>query len=544
MIMNIPLLPAALSVYISKADNWQEGKHPRASNGQFGSGGSGSGKPKGKESQGAKHKRNQQARRAEGTGQTTLGGGKAIQTLLSGGSALDKIGWLSTSKKPEAAKEPEKPGEQEKKPEKKPQSKIAQEIAARGIQIPSPPKTVAPGEKSLSMKTSSGTDIPLKVSGYKQDHKITIDPPITVRGVKISGPAQISRTKINGKPTEVLSVHTAQGWASLTVDTKQLNGEIEALPEKQYTAQKVNETIDSDGIPVEVKHWEIDGGSRTTAAGNYINDRDLGDFLDAAGVTNISVKDAMNLYEQVMETPEKLERQRERNARSSALHQHWADMEEMEGGRPRGSEYNPSGYRSNAPPKYKAPEKPAKPESRPFPQNPKPGDEFTNEHDTVFVADEHGRWQNAPLGYVPKDRPPMQPTPSGGGSTPNTPEPSTKPQGAPVAAKPGAGKGTPAPFNEIFGSDPSHIKVEGNVDYTKPYVLRISGKTYDHRDNLKKLGFKWGPTSQTWYKGVEPKDGDAGKAALLEHIKGVSGGKGAVGQLKASVKNGKLVPKK
>jgi rubrerythrin len=66
--------------------------HEHAANGQFGSGGSSAAKPKGKESAGAKHKRNQQARRAEGAGQSTLGGGKAIQTLLGGGSALDKLG--------------------------------------------------------------------------------------------------------------------------------------------------------------------------------------------------------------------------------------------------------------------------------------------------------------------------------------------------------------------------------------------------------------------------------------------------------------------
>lgn len=91
--------------------------HEHAANGQFGSGGSSAAKPKpkGKESQGAKHKRNQQARRAEGAGQSTLGGGKAIQTLLGGGSALDKIGWLNTSKPKgqEAAKEPDGPDRHE-----------------------------------------------------------------------------------------------------------------------------------------------------------------------------------------------------------------------------------------------------------------------------------------------------------------------------------------------------------------------------------------------------------------------------------------------
>jgi len=95
----------------------------------------------------------------------------------------------------------------------------------------------------------------------------------------------------------------------------------------------------------------------------------------------------------------------------------------------------------------------------------------------------------------------------------------------------------------MFGESKDHIKVEGSIDHTKPYVLRISGKTYDHSKNLKSLGFKWGPTSKTWYKGIEPKDGKDSKAELLEHIKGVSSGSGATSQLKATMTQGKLVPK-
>ena len=93
-------------VHLMKAQ-WEESKHPRADNGQFGSGSGGSKKPKP-----SKTKRKME-RRAESAGQETLGSG-AIQTLLSGGSALDKIGWLKT---------PEKQPEPTKKPEAKPEKK-------------------------------------------------------------------------------------------------------------------------------------------------------------------------------------------------------------------------------------------------------------------------------------------------------------------------------------------------------------------------------------------------------------------------------------
>lgn len=89
MIMRIP----ALHMLVRKAE-WEESKHPRADNGQFGSGSGGSKKPS--------KTRRKMERREEAASQARVGG--AIQSLLSGGSALDKIGWLNTSQK-----EPEKP---------------------------------------------------------------------------------------------------------------------------------------------------------------------------------------------------------------------------------------------------------------------------------------------------------------------------------------------------------------------------------------------------------------------------------------------------
>ena len=88
---------------LKKAGDWEESKHPRADDGKFTSGsGGGSKKP-------SKTKRKLE-RRAEAASQGRVSG--AIQTLLSGGSALDKIGWLNTSK----PKEPEKKPVEEKKP--------------------------------------------------------------------------------------------------------------------------------------------------------------------------------------------------------------------------------------------------------------------------------------------------------------------------------------------------------------------------------------------------------------------------------------------
>ncbi len=129
-------------IAIMKAGDWSEDKHPRADNGQFGSGG-GSGKGKS-----GKTKRKLE-RRSEAAHQATLGGGKAIQTLLGGGSALDKIGWLNTSKKPEAAKKPAKA------PEKKPAEAPAKPPAAN---VKSAKDTIRENLKSGKLKRETVID--------------------------------------------------------------------------------------------------------------------------------------------------------------------------------------------------------------------------------------------------------------------------------------------------------------------------------------------------------------------------------------------------
>lgn len=102
-----------------KKEDWVEQKHPRADNGQFGSGSGGSSSKKPSET------KRKLERRAEAASQGRVSG--AIQTLLSGGSALDKIGWLNTSKPKEPEKKPESKPQQPEKPtaEEKPKAKVS-----------------------------------------------------------------------------------------------------------------------------------------------------------------------------------------------------------------------------------------------------------------------------------------------------------------------------------------------------------------------------------------------------------------------------------
>lgn len=120
MIMRIPLLRTVCKAIVAKAD-WDESKHPRADNGQFGSGSGGSSKPK-KPSK----TRRKMERREEAASQARVGG--AIQSLLSGGSALDKIGWLNTSKPKEPEKKPESKPQQPEKPKAEEKPKQESEV--------------------------------------------------------------------------------------------------------------------------------------------------------------------------------------------------------------------------------------------------------------------------------------------------------------------------------------------------------------------------------------------------------------------------------
>jgi hypothetical protein len=101
------------------------------------------------------------------------------------------------------------------------------------------------------------------------------------------------------------------------------------------------------------------------------------------------------------------------------------------------------------------------------------------------------------------------------------------------------GKGSPATFEEIAGKSPDRVNVNGIIDHTKPYIIRVSGKTPDHSKkltHLSSLGFKWGNDSKTWYKGIEPGEGEDTKAALLDHIDKI--GAGAKSPLTATLKQG------
>lgn len=163
-----------------KKEDWVEQKHPRADDGKFTSGsGGGSKKP-------SKTKRKLE-RRAEAASQGRVSG--AIQTLLSGGSALDKIGWLNTSKPKEPEKKPDSKLKEEAAPAKVPTN---EEMAASGVTernyreyLKKPPESLSLAEyvaaKQLQYYNERGDTLPAETAAEWYHSAATKPPKVAPR---------------------------------------------------------------------------------------------------------------------------------------------------------------------------------------------------------------------------------------------------------------------------------------------------------------------------------------------------------------------------
>lgn len=434
MIMRIP----ALQTLVRKAADWDESKHPRADNGQFGSGSGGSSKPK----KPSKTRRNME-RRAADASQARVGG--AIQSLLSGGSALDKIGWLNTSKKPE--------------PEPSILDTMAQSWSQSEAMRGKVPTLEHPSQRSAREGGPEGGHSPRVLTRTERDYRDSQNQWDNDRrrmGIPVPGD-ELATLEIPGKPKQP---EKPKAEEKPKLSYQELLDQ--PLPNDTYKLVDLLDKIkDTDERPVKGFEFPKDDPRYTKLKEIRAKIREI-DAQTGASTRNMAAQQEMDI---------------------------------MEGGR----EFeNPSAYRSWAPPKY-----------RPGPHEAKP----------------------TPTREAPKPAP--------------IPAPTKKPeQSAETPKNPNAGNGSPATFEEMFGKSPDHIKVSGSIDHTKPFVLTVEGKTFDHRERLKALGFKYSSANKNWYKGIVPPEGKDAKADLLNHIKEVSSEPGAPSQLRAKVQQGKLVPKK
>ena len=67
----------------------------------------------------------------------------------------------------------------------------------------------------------------------------------------------------------------------------------------------------------------------------------------------------------------------------------------------------------------------------------------------------------------------------------------------------GGGSGV-SPENSLSGADVAKyisggmMETSGSVDISKPVTITISGRTYDHKETLKKEGFEYNSGDKTW----------------------------------------------
>lgn len=439
-----------------KKEDWSEQKHPRADDGKFTSGsGGGSKKP-------SKTKRKLE-RRAEAASQGRVSG--AIQTLLSGGSALDKIGWLNTSKPKEPEKKPDSKLKEEAAPAKEPSilDTMAQSWSQSEAMRGKVPTLEHPAQRSAREGAPEGGHSPRVLTQRERDYRDSQnqwDNDRRKMGIPVPGD-ELATLEIPAKPQQP-EKPTADEKPKLPYQ-ELLD---QPLPNDTYKLVDLLDKIkDTDERPVKGFEFPKDDPRYTK-------------------------------LKEIRAKIREIDAQTGASARNMAAQQ---EMDVMEGGR----EFeNPSAYRSWAPPKY-----------RPGPRETKP----------ISTRE--------------------APKPTSAPASTNMPESKPVPS-AETPKNPNAGNGSPATFEEMFGKSPDHIKVSGSIDHTKPFVLTVEGKTFDHRERLKALGFKYSSANKNWYKGIIPPEGKNAKANLLNHIKEVSSVPGATSQLRAKVQQGKLVPKK
>lgn len=197
----------------------------------------------------------------------------------------------------------------------------------------------------MKIITKSGTEIEIEIAGTQERPAIVMKTQ-TIKGRSIGGVCTIAasqkRTK-PGVPAEADSLYVESAKGFIQMDLAPIRAAIAALPHFVYMARKVSETVNSDGYEIELKTWKIEG-SRTTKNGYYLSDDQLGDFLDRKGIAEIETAKAVEMWSVEHETPEKLAARKTANERGNRIAQHFADMEEMESGKPLAEERDPTPY--------------------------------------------------------------------------------------------------------------------------------------------------------------------------------------------------------
>jgi hypothetical protein len=185
----------------------------------------------------------------------------------------------------------------------------------------------------LQLKTKSGIDIEVEITGTQETLKIVMTPK-KLKSFTVGGEGHIAASQKRTNPgvpmpADSLAFKVGNQTAFFQMDLTPVRAAIAALPKTIYLSRKVTETRNLDGDICTVEVWKIEG-SRTTKNGYYIQDSVLGAFLDRESITEIETTKAVEMWSAKHETPEKLAARKIAEEKASRLAQYYADMEEME----------------------------------------------------------------------------------------------------------------------------------------------------------------------------------------------------------------------
>lgn len=153
-----------------------------------------------------------------------------------------------------------------------------------------PPQTSPePGEILLTVTTTSGIILDLKVAGYRQEPVIEILAPTEVQGRRIRGRVSLGTPK--GAPERGVLVSRAQVFFRASAAVPEIEAAVQTLPERVYRIFLDRRTGDLDGDIVTYRKWVHE---------RYVPhapEQAVERMLEAAGITEIPVDEAARMWE-------------------------------------------------------------------------------------------------------------------------------------------------------------------------------------------------------------------------------------------------------
>lgn len=150
-------------------------------------------------------------------------------------------------------------------------------------------KPIEPGKINLTVQTAKPVTLEIEVSGYRQEPKIMIKAPAEIHGKRIAG-----RATIDHPPKSDIECIMAPNRVCFVAGgaADEIRAAIEKLPEREYWIYLENPAATFDGNLMPYEKWYFE--AQVPGVPNRYIER----MLSAAGITEIRVEDATEMWEE------------------------------------------------------------------------------------------------------------------------------------------------------------------------------------------------------------------------------------------------------